>query len=272
MANRFAVLGSPIGHSKSPLLHRAAISALGVDAEYTAVDVTDDQFPTFLGSQGEEWLGFSLTMPLKHVVRPLLVDGCETSRLTGSVNTIVRGDGGWHGYNTDVWGAQTAIAQSLGTHFRSATVLGSGATASSIVAALHASGVLDLTVVARDVAKATVTADLGARLGMTTHAVEWGTASTQTDLLVNTLPASVEIPADVVDDLDAGALFDVVYDPWPTQLAREWTARGLPSSSGLLMLLWQAVRQARLFYGDGVDEPLPNESMVVTAMRSAVGL
>ena len=272
MANRFAVIGSPIGHSKSPLLHGAAISALGIDASYEAIDVTELQFPSFLASQSTDWLGFSLTMPLKHVVRPLLVDECETSTLTGAVNTIVRGESGWHGFNTDVWGAQTAIAQSLGTHFRSAIVLGSGATASSLVAALSSIGVMDVTVVARDAGKAAATAELCTRLGMSARGIEWGTGSLQADILVNTLPGSVSLDPELVDDLDAGALFDVVYDPWPSTLSREWSARGLPSSSGITMLLWQAVRQARLFYGDGVDEPMPNESMIVTAMRSAVGL
>ena len=75
-----------------------------------------------------------------------------------------------------------------------------------------------------------------------------------------------------LESLDAGVLFDVVYNPWPSALGREWDARGLPSLSGLSMLLWQAVRQARVFYGDGVDEPLPDEELVITAMRAAVGL
>ncbi|MFM6968636.1 MAG: shikimate dehydrogenase family protein [Microbacteriaceae bacterium] len=272
MANRFAVLGSPIAHSRSPLLHRAAISALGVDAEYSAVEVTEADFSFFLASQDADSLGFSLTMPLKHVVRPFLTSECEVSTLTGSVNTIIRGDGGWHGFNTDVWGAQTAIAQSLGTQFQSATVLGSGATASSIVAALHALGVAELTVVARDTAKAASTAEFATRLGMSARGIEWGTDSVQSDILVNTLPGSVTIDAEIIEDLDAAALFDVVYDPWPTSLAREWAARGLPSSNGLLMLLWQAVRQARIFYGESIDEELPNEQRVITAMRSAVGL
>lgn len=272
MANRFAVLGSPIAHSKSPLLHRAAIAALGVDAEYSAIEVGEADFSFFLASQDSDSLGFSLTMPLKHVVRPFLSTECDVSALTGSVNTIIRGESGWHGFNTDVWGAQTAIAQSLGSHFRSATVLGSGATASSLVAALHKLGVVELIVVARDASKATLTAEFAERLGMSARGIEWGTESIQSDILVNTLPGTVDIAAEIIEDLDAAALFDVVYDPWPSALAREWTARGLPSSNGLLMLLWQAIRQARIFYGEGVDEPLPNESVVVTAMRSAVGL
>jgi shikimate dehydrogenase len=211
-------------------------------------------------------------MPLKHAVRELVVDECADSTLAGAVNTIVRGTSGWHGFNTDVWGAQTAIAQSIGTHSRSAIVLGGGATASSLTVALARIGVEHVTVALRDVSKAGALRSLAVRLGLGIDVVQLNGASLKAELLVNTLPGNVQLDASAIDDLDAGALFDVSYDPWPNALSREWTARGLPSSSGLLMLLWQAVRQARVFYGDGIDEPLPNEGVVITAMRSAVGL
>ncbi|MFM2412657.1 MAG: hypothetical protein RLZZ587_990 [Actinomycetota bacterium] len=272
VSSHFAVLGSPIGHSKSPLLHRAAIAALGIDADYSAFEVNESYFQQFVTSRGLEDVGFSLTMPLKHVARSVVTSECRTSALTGAINTIVRAPDGWHGFNTDVWGAQTAIAQSLGTHFASAALLGAGATASSLVVALHGLGVRQLAVLARDESRAQSVVELARHLGMSTKFSELGSESVQADLLVNTLPGSVQLDTVTIDDLDAGALFDVVYDPWPTHLSREWTARGLPSSNGLTMLLWQAVRQARVFYGDGVDEELPNESLVVTAMRSAVGL
>ncbi len=272
MSSRFAVLGSPIGHSRSPLLHRAAISVLGIDATYDAIEVTEADLSSFVSSLTEEWGGLSLTMPLKAAIRPLLVSECETSRLTGSVNTIVREPDGWHGFNTDVVGAETAIAQSLGTHFRSATILGAGATASSVLVALSRLGISEVTILAREVSRTVPVSDLADRLGLRWTSVALGERSTQSDLVVNTIPGGIELAPEVVDDIDGGALFDVVYDPWPTALAREWSRRGLPTASGLSMLLWQAVRQARAFYGDGVDVQLPNETVVVTAMRSSVGL
>lgn len=271
MVSRFAVLGSPISHSQSPALHRAAISILGIDATYDAHEVFEGEFTAFLNSRAADEVGFSLTMPLKQVVRPLLVSECATSTLTGSVNTIVRQADGWHGFNTDVIGAELAIRSGLGSSFATATILGAGATAASVVVALSKLGVGAVTVLVRDVARATSIAALAERLGMSATVSTIGT-SVQNDILINTLPGSVQLSVDVIDDLDAGALLDVVYSPWPTGLAREFTARGFPVVSGLSMLLWQAVHQARVFYGDGVDEPLPNESLVVTAMRSAVGL
>lgn len=272
MASRFAVLGSPIAHSRSPLLHRAAISVLGIDADYGSFDVSEAELPGFLESCDDSYLGFSLTMPLKQAVRGLLVSECDVSLTTGAVNTIVRGPDGWHGFNTDVWGASTAIAQSLGSRFDSATILGSGATAASMVVAMRGLGVRMVTILARNIVNAEAVARLATRQGMGVTVSELGQTSSQSDILVNTLPGSVELDAFIVDDIDAAALFDVVYDPWPTPLAREWVARGLPVASGLSMLLWQAVRQARVFYGDGIDEELPNESVMTTAMRSAVGL
>lgn len=271
VASRFAVLGSPIAHSKSPALHSAAISVLGIDAEYGSQEVAESEFEHFLTSNGNEYDGLSLTMPLKHVVRPFLTTECEVSRLAGSVNTIVRTPDGWHGFNTDVWGARIAIAQTLGTHFTSATVLGGGATASSLLVALYELGISTVTIVARDEGRASSAVELAHVLGMDATYRPFG-STIQSDLLVNTLPGSVQLDAEVIDDLDAAALFDVVYDPWPSSLAREWSARGLPATSGIHMLLWQALRQARIFYGEGPDDQLPNETLVITAMRSAVGL
>lgn len=272
MTSRYAVLGSPISQSQSPALHHAAISVLAIDAGYTAIDVSESEFPEFLTTEGSAFDGFSLTMPLKRVVRSFLTHECDVSRLTGSVNTIVRTPEGWHGHNTDVFGAQTAIAQSLGTHFSTATVLGAGATAASVVVALSNLGTRNITVLARNLQNAGTLTQLAQNVGVELRVLPLGGQSTQSDLLVNTLPGNAELDETVVDDIDAAALFNVGYSPWPNGLAREWANRGLPTSNGLLMLLWQAVQQARVFYGDGIDVELPREDVVVTAMRSAVGL
>lgn len=272
MASRFGVLGSPIGHSKSPALHRAAIAALGIDATYDAFEVDDSTFPAFLGGLDETFGGLSLTMPLKQVVRPFLVHECHVSVLTGSVNTAVRTPEGWYGYNTDVWGATHAISRSLGEEFRTAILLGAGATASSLVVTAHDLGIERLDIVARDAARSEVVAALARHLGMTVRTLQFGDHTASSDILLSSLPGTVELDPEHLDALDATCLFDVAYSPWPSELAREWQARGLATESGLSMLLLQALRQARAFYGDGVDEPLPDENHVVTAMRAAVGL
>jgi len=272
VTSNFAVLGSPIGHSKSPALHRAAIASLGIDATYGSAEVTAPELPGFLDALDESWAGFSLTMPLKHVIRPLLVRECATSSLTGAVNTAVRRPDGWEGFNTDVWGAATALRLKWGTGFRSAILLGAGATASSLVLSLRDIGVESLVVVARDPSRTDVIQELAQSVGIDVRSATFGEPLASVDLLVSSLPASALLTPDTIDGLAATALFDVVYEPWPSALAKEWERRGLESISGMHMLLWQAVRQARIFYGESLDEPLPDEELVVTAMRAAVGL
>ena len=272
MTSHFGVAGSPIAHSKSPALHRAAISALGIDADYVPADVTESEFPNFLRSRDESWEGLSLTMPLKQTVRPLLENECHISVLTGSVNTVVRTPSGWQGFNTDVWGATTAIRHQFGSEFRRAVLLGAGATASSLVVSMHDLGVESLDIVARDTSRTDGIRELARRLGMETRVASFGDTVDPAEILVSSLPGSAVLTSEAIDALDAEFLFDVVYDPWPTALGKEWANRGLESMSGLPMLLWQAVRQARVFYGESVDEPLPDEELVVTAMRAAVGL
>jgi shikimate dehydrogenase len=265
-------LGSPIGHSKSPALHRAAIASLGIDATYGSAEVTAPELPGFLDALDESWAGFSLTMPLKHVIRPLLVRECATSSLTNAVNTAARRPDGWEGFNTDVWGAATALRLKWGTGFRSAILLGAGATASSLVLSLRDIGVESLVVVARDPSRTDVIQELAQSVGIDVRSATFGEPLASVDLLVSSLPASALLTPDTIDGLAATALFDVVYEPWPSALAKEWERRGLESISGMHMLLWQAVRQARIFYGESLDEPLPDEELVVTAMRAAVGL
>jgi len=270
--SHFGVIGSPIGHSRSPALHRAAIAALSIDATYDSTEVTAAELDAFLASRDESWEGLSLTMPLKHAIRHHLVSECPVSVLTGSVNTIVRTEDGWNGYNTDTWGATTAIRQQFGTEFRRATLLGGGATAASLIVSLHDLGVDTLDIVVRDVSRTEAIQELARRLGMSARVLTFGEPVTPSELLVSTLPAGSSLTPNDMETFDAEFLFDVVYDPWPSPLSTEWDARGLSSINGLSMLLWQAVRQARVFYGDSVDEPLPDEAHVITMMRAAVGL
>src|SRR5438128_2367522 len=101
---RAAVLGSPIGHSLSPVLHRAAYAALGLDWTYDAFEVTPEELPAYLDGLDLTWGGLSLTMPLKQAVLPLLHHRAPLVEGTGSANTVVLRDGERFGHNTDVEG------------------------------------------------------------------------------------------------------------------------------------------------------------------------
>jgi len=270
VSSSFAVLGNPIDHSLSPVLHAAIIAQLGIDAVYARFEVSTDDLPGFL-SQHEHFEGFSLTMPLKSAVRSIVVSECDVSQLTGAVNTIVRRPEGWVGFNTDVWGAQQAIRQQVPDIGSSAVIVGAGATAQSVMVALVGLGIRDITVVVRDTSRVQTLAEVAARLGITPMVAALGT-SVQVDVVVNTVPGTAQLSPEVIDAIDSAVLFDVVYEPWPTVLAAEWSARGLPVINGKSMLVWQALRQARIFYGGDANVELPSERQILTSMRSAVGL
>src|SRR5690242_13877166 len=138
-ARRAAVLGSPIAHSLSPVLHRAAYAALGLDGwRYDRFEVDEAALPGFVaGLDPAEWAGLSLTMPLKRAIPPLLDEITPTASSVEAVNTVVfTADGRRLGDNTDIPGMVAALRERGVTAVPSAAVLGAGATASSALAAL----------------------------------------------------------------------------------------------------------------------------------------
>ena len=253
---RCAVLGSPVSHSLSPVLHRAAYRELGLDWRYDAVEVTADGLAGFLESLGPEWRGLSLTMPLKRRVVPLLAQVSATARLAGAANTVVIGDDGSRsGHNTDVPGMVRALGERGVQQVDTATVVGGGATATSALLALSSLGCRDLTLLVREPARAQETLAVAARLEpwpqvrvATLDDVGAG-GDGRADLVVCTIPASAQEP--YADALVAAAdvLFDVIYDPWPTPLARAATAAGRTLLGGLDLLVHQATRQVELMTG-----------------------
>ncbi len=153
-STRCAVVGSPIAHSLSPALHRAAYAELGLDWTYDHVEVDSAGLEEFVAGLDESWRGLSLTMPLKRTVVPLLDTRDDWVRLSGVANTLVLDEGGRHGFNTDIPGAIAAMQERLPSPARSAVVLGGGATATSVLLALAESGCTTATVLVRDPARA----------------------------------------------------------------------------------------------------------------------
>lgn len=241
---RAAVLGSPVRHSLSPRLHRAAYAALGLDWTYDAVEVDEAGLPAFLAGLGPEWAGLSLTMPLKQAVLPLL-DSCSAlARDVAAANTVVLRDGRREGHNTDVDGIVGALAEAGLTSVTRAVVLGGGATARSALAALARLGCTEPALVVRSHPTETLAA--AERLGVRPRVQAWAPAVLAgCELLVSTLPsgAADRLAGEV---RDVPALLDVVYDPWPTPLAAACSGTVV---SGAAMLLHQAVGQVALMTG-----------------------
>ena len=256
---RAAVLGSPVAHSLSPVLHAAAYAALELDHTYAAIEVKEGELGKFVADLDSSWLGVSLTMPLKEVAFDL-ADSCdELAITTGAINTLVFRDG-VQAFNTDVLGIVDALTESEVGQISSAVIFGSGATARSAIVALHRLGASSINCVARNVSGIDRMAKIANGIGVAfddTTIVDSGWL--KADVVINTTPLGVldEVARDVLSP--AGLLLDVVYNPWPTQLAASWAVTGGEIVSGLSMLLHQAGHQITLMTG----EPAPIDQMRV---------
>ncbi|HSP75984.1 MAG TPA: shikimate dehydrogenase [Cryobacterium sp.] len=277
-ARRLAVLGAPIEHSLSPALHRAAYEVLGLDWRYDAVRVPAGGLPDFLASLGSDWLGLSLTMPLKHEVRALLDGVDRVAAQTGSVNTVLFGESDGRrtlqGFNTDVTGLVRALAEAGVRRAVHVTLLGAGATAASALVAAAELGAEMVDVLVRTPAKAADLIGLGQSLGLvvTVHSLtDLPNPERVSELVISTLPGGSALAAEFPAGLRRQALlFDVSYSPWPSALARSWASAGGTAVSGEGMLLHQALIQVRIFASGDPFEPLPNEAAVLHAMRGAL--
>jgi len=150
MTRNYAVLGSPIAHSKSPLIHNAAYRVLGLDWQYGRHEISKGALRSFVEGLDETWMGLSLTMPLKEEAVRFAAELDYYARLTGAANTLVRttnesGETIWQGYNTDVFGIVQAVSQApafdgktISAQLKEVLVIGSGATATSAVTAIKA--------------------------------------------------------------------------------------------------------------------------------------
>ncbi|BBY61362.1 shikimate dehydrogenase [Mycolicibacterium sarraceniae] len=259
-ARKAAVLGSPVAHSKSPLLHLAAYRALGLaDWTYERLECTADELPRLLRGFGPEWVGVSVTMPGKFAALQFADERTERAELVGSANTLVRTDHGWRADNTDIDGVAGALGHVR--RLRHAIVLGSGGTAPAAIVALADLGAIEVTVVARNRDKAARLLDLGAAVGVTVAFCDLTDPrlpqlAAAADGLVSTVPANAAASYAGVF-ARAPVLLDAIYDPWPTLLATAVQEAGGEVISGVQMLLHQAFSQVEQFTG----HPAPREQM-----------
>jgi len=266
---RAAVLGSPIAHSLSPVLHRAAYAGLGLDDwAYEAVECDEAALADFVLSRGPEWAGLSLTMPLKRTVLPLLDYVDPLADITGGANTVVLRPDGRYGYNTDVRGIVDALAEAGAPKPHAVTIVGGGATACSALASLAELGVPGADVAVRNPSRAAGLLTAAERLGLRVRLLPFSeltddrpaTVDGEPDLLISTTPTGA---ADGyaerirITGRAPATVLDVVYAPWPTALAVAAAAAGAAVVSGFAMLLHQAAAQVELMTG----KPAPLEAM-----------
>ena len=260
-----AVIGSPIAHSLSTVIHRAAWERLGLagDWEYRSAEVDRGGLGAFIAGLDPQCRGLSVTMPCKQAVMQLMDVVDPLAAAVGAVNTVVPGAGVLTGFNTDVHGITTAIAEARAARglgpARSACVLGARATASSALAALGALGVTRTTVVARRFSGPGSVVAAAARMGVGIDQVLIGDtaragAALAADIVVSTLPAGAADPlAALVRPGGHQCLLDVVYAPRDTALRRAFEAGGAVIAEGTEMLIHQGAQQVRLMTGRDPD-------------------
>lgn len=274
LASWAAVIGSPIQHSLSPFLHQAAYRDLGLNIDYRRIEITKETIGSFLASWPEGLVGLSVTMPLKQVIIPLLSQVDGLAKAVGAVNTVVPFPGGiTAGFNTDVYGLVTAIKEAKGREFspERAVIVGSGATASSALAALGELQAGQINLLARRVSGAGNAVQAATRLGIDPGYVPLaaGEKARETlqaaDLIISTVPRAV------LDDFYQTISFnpeqtvlDIVYDPWPSELVKQASRSGATIISGKAMLLHQALMQVKLF-----TSRTPNLEAMRTALKEA---
>ncbi|GAA5018041.1 shikimate dehydrogenase [Kitasatospora paranensis] len=252
--HRAAVLGSPIAHSLSPALHRAGYAALGMDERrYERHEVDEAGLAGFIERiDPAEWSGLSLTMPLKRAIRPMLDEISDTALSVDAVNTVVfRPDGHRSGDNTDIPGLVNALRERGIEKVETAAVLGAGATASSALAALAQVCTGEVTVYVRSPERAAEMKALAERLGLQLRTGAWerGAEALESRLTISTTPVGATDGFATGLPAEPGALFDVLYHPWPTALAAACAARGAVVLGGLDLLVHQAVLQFEAFTG-----------------------
>ena len=250
MVKQAAVLGSPINHSLSPVLHRAAYAALGLDWKYNAIEVKEDELAQFVGSLDQTWAGLSLTMPLKEVAFDVATSVDDVASKIRSINTLLPTNTGWHGTNTDVFGIVRSLTEvGIAGGCESALLLGAGATARSAIAALAQLGCQEVSIAARRSLQADALMALAEEFELSAQTVAWEpSASTlQQSLVISTLPGEAGQDWAQFAHEAPGALLDAAYHPWPTPLAANWPNSRI--ASGRDMLLWQATEQVRLMTG-----------------------
>jgi shikimate dehydrogenase len=263
-----AVLGAPIAHSLSPVLHRAAYQALGLTRwSYQAIECDAAGLPGLIAGCGPEWAGLSLTMPLKRAVLSLLDESGPLVAEVGAANTVCFDAGRRHGYNTDVPGMIAAITEVAGERPADpgpVLILGGGATACSALAAARGLGARQATAAVRNPGRAGDLLAAADRLGLPVQLAPFDDPGQPAPgLLISTAPArAADHYAQRIQDgtLTPGCLLDVVYHPWPTALASAAQQAGVPTAGGFALLLHQAAGQVELMTG---------KSAPVEAMRAA---
>ena len=266
---RAAVLGHPIAHSLSPVIHVTAYEILGLPWHYERIDLTTDQLSSWITSRDSAWVGASLTMPLKTEVLRLLDEVDPLVSATGAANTVLFDGDVRRGYNTDIKGIVEAISGVDLVDSPRVLIIGGGATARSAVAASAELNASLIDVLARRPEACSDILATGVAVGVTPTIKAWDAprVNLEYDVVISTVPMGVADGLAESVPGSPGVLLDVVYQSWPTPFARVWRDHGGRTASGLEMLLHQGVAQVHLMTGQIVTA-----EQIRPALLAAAGL
>lgn len=272
------VIGNPIAHSLSPIIHNAAIAHLGLDCVYVAFPVAPDDLATALkGFAAIDPIGFSVTIPHKQAIMPLLTQTSPLAEAVGAVNTIRKTPNGWEGTNTDVAGFISPLAAIERDWAQmTAVILGNGGAARAVVAGCHQLGCGKICVVGQDAAKLarfqhswqdvrlkTNNSNIPLSVHFTTHI--WDELPTlivgENLLLINCTPVGMHpqpksspVSGEIMQGLKPGAIaYDLIYTPSPTKFLELATEQGAIAIDGVAML----VNQGAVAFEWWLQQPAP---------------
>jgi shikimate dehydrogenase len=267
-----AVIGHPVSHSKSPLIHGYWLRTLGLAGDYTRIDVAPDDLGTFIAALSASGLrGVNVTIPHKQAVMPFCATLSAAATFAGAVNTvIVQPDGTLHGDNTDVAGIMVPLAAQDWTD-KTAVIIGNGGAARAALLALKMLNVGTVRGMARRVSDlANLLAGFGFDPAQAFGLWQADASLAGADLLINATSLGMTGQPPLTIDLSPlnrqATVFDVVYAPLETPLLQQAKALGHCPVDGLTMLVEQAAAAFQLFFGQSP----PRSAATDTALRKAL--
>lgn len=257
-ATKCMVIGHPVRHSLSPVIHNAGYKALGIDGKfvYVARDVSPDQISDFVNEVRSAGIrGVSCTMPHKEIIMPFLDEIGPIAEAIGAVNTVVNNKGRLHGYNTDWIGAVEPLKAVTSLKGKKVALIGAGGTARAMTYGLVREGAL-VTIYNRTLEKAK---QLAEEFNCKAEPLQNSESIKAADIICNATSIGMNPHADraLIQDvllLARHIVLDAVYSPYETKLLKDAKLAGAKVIHGTEMLLWQAMAQFKLYTGQEAPE------------------
>lgn len=242
----YGCIGKKLPHSFSKIIHEK----IG-DYSYELVELTEEELPEFM--KNSDFKAINVTIPYKQAVIPYLYEMSDTAKEIGAVNTVVNRNGLLYGYNTDFYGMTALIKKNqIDFNGKKVAVLGTGGTSKTAAAVASSLGAKNVIKVSRNKTDCTVTYD------------ELYSEHTDIDIIINTTPVGMfpniyASPVDLYKFNSLSGVIDAVYNPLETKLVADAKKRGVPSESGLYMLVAQAISAYEIFMNKKAPENLLND-------------